>query len=869
MRTRRGLLVKSVPYTDDAQYVGGSLLGVVMNSGDGQSMYKVTLGPGARAVAAAQSPARAPAKPAKGDVVEARAQRPVQVPHRAESAAEAPIGDSLVGRVDLITNYGGFSVAAMSLPDGRDLSLKGAQVWGLQKRASYRVRGQSSASERWGDELFVKTYEVVLAPGDRGLIAHLEAFVDRIPRLGCEALIEHARSQGGEQGVAQLAHRALVSPWALDWSVISWERAPEVVALQKRMYVAQFLVGKGMEGEEHVLLPLAEWLIQDAQSQAVSDESLLSWVWSGLGGRLYRAIGAVQGLDFEWVDHCVRELALGGDSGRARQDALVAHAVRRLARVRGHVYVTAQELVASVMALDESMDANVVAGAIESAVSGGSVVLDADSGSFYAPELHDAECQIAKAVARLLEPSAPLTQLRSLDLTASIQEVAQGLQWGAQGGGLDAMQLHAVAGMTISDKRLHLLTAGPGCGKTAVMRVLVGMLADKRFVFCALSGFVAKELRSRIEGANVQAHTIASLLGQIDRQGGRLNADVLVVEEGTLPDLLAYARLLNAVGPDCHVLVLGDPDLSLDGYRFVGQLPSIGPGRVLADLAACAHVDRHRLMQSHRSRGGILDVVEQVRHGVLDVRDRSNVKFAGDIEAGPKAIAALAAEYEEAVGRYGPGCVAVLLGRKRGAPDRAGWNTTYVNARFREYFNAGGKKIPCTPLREGDRVVIQDTVDAQLVDGGSVRLANGETGVVTGYVHWASNTKAGARAVTIGLDDGRRVNVASRDLGCVGFGWALTVHYTQGAQYKKVMMVVTPGSADFVNANMLLTGVSRAQEELTIYGDRQVIAQVASTYAPRRNSHLVHRIDMEVRQRVNAPVLDDVVRERGAQGVGC
>lgn len=775
----------------------------------------------------------------------------VPVVRREVGASSAPGASNeiveAVGTVTLLTNYSGFGVAEMVCSDAQatELRLTGDLASRMLRGASYVVRGVPTVS-RWGAELVLKGFRVELPAVDGRLPQFVDTFVSGLPYGASKKLVEHAKVEG-VAALSALKQMLGQAPWALDWGVIGVSRSQAQIEADRERFLVHQLVGRCGLVDDVVASAVKFW--------GPSCNWGVEAIWAAWCRNPYELIGHGSQYDFAQAESFSGRFgSAGGDASQVRAVELVAHVMEVWSRVYGHVYLTPEQLRLALMRADTSLSEAEASRAIGYAVQAARIEVEAggqsevDAGArIYLSRYARAEARVAQLIVDMAHGQPLLA--KHADMTAQIQDIASAMSWGGAGAsqGLDPMQLHAVHEILTSPKRLHVLTGGPGSGKTAVLRVLVEMLGGKKIMLSALSGMVVKDLSSKVDGEHVRASTIHSLISALARKGGdgKLSADLLVVDEGTLPDLLTYERLMSGLKDTAHLLILADPDLQWQNHRFVGQLPSIGAGRVVADMVRCACVDRHRLMNPYRSRGAVLEVVEQVRRGVLDVRSRGNVAFKGDLPATARSFALLQKAYAEAVAKWGASEVVLLLGRRKGEPDVMGWNTVYANARLREAFNPKGEKVPCSGFRSGDRLVVTEPIDVfvDAEDGEKpVRLVNGEAGTVTGYVHWASNQVAGAKFLKIAMDDGRDVRVRNQDFGRLQFGWALTVHYTQGAQYKHVFVVVTPGGAEFVNSNMLLTAFSRARESLEVYGDRALISQIAQTPAPARNSGLVERV---------------------------
>jgi exodeoxyribonuclease V alpha subunit len=293
----------------------------------------------------------------------------------------------------------------------------------------------------------------------------------------------------------------------------------------------------------------------------------------------------------------------------------------------------------------------------------------------------------------------------------------------------------------------------------------------------------------------------------------------------------------------------------------------------LKDVLSLQQADHHRLTQTHRNSGGILDVVEQVRHGQIDCVNRPGVTFSNGLSEPEVGFSSIAAKYSTAVQKYGYEHVALIMSRRAGDPETPGWNTTYSNHVLRNMCNPNAIKVPGTRLYVGDRIIIRENMNVVDANAGmnigansgskrkddldgmldndkddTVRVVNGDTGTILSFQKSYGPSKSMMpSSLCLKLDDGRTVYFPGSETNVLQHAYALTVHSAQGSEYKKVIAVITPGQASFMNRSMLFTGLSRARNELDINGENAAIRRVASTPLPPRNSALVERFNQKLK----------------------
>lgn len=637
--------------------------------------------------------------------------------------------------------------------------------------------------------------------------------------------------------------------------------------------VASAVVDNLSSEEANRLIKVDRMPAFDARMKAMTLSSeALTHAWNHLASNPYAYCNDVPGYGFLRADKIGKHLSIPNQDMR-RLTALSYHTLKTGCESQGHVFMSKSQFKAACVAQDSSVgqyfDEMVKAG-----TEAGFIVADDSLGDvrYYLPEALDAECSLAeRLVGMLTEESKPMF---SGTYDKAVEEVGRATL--ACGGalaqnGLDEIQTATLAKIITSKTRVHCVTAGPGCGKTALMEVLSKILEDKDVLFCGPTGKSAKVLNNRVSDQGRFASTIHSMLMGSGRgdflhtEKNPISGDVLVSDETSMNDNELADSLLAAVPKNMHIVFLGDDH----------QLPSVGMGRVLKDLLLLDDIDHHRLTRTYRNSGGILDVVKELQAGTIDIRDRESVQFKTDFDHKSKSsIVRVLEDYSSSIAKYGMEGSVLLMSRRQGNVDEPDFNTTYFNAVLRDKFNPHALKVPGSKLFIGDRILVRANTTAEVIGGrdghnswssgdkDETRVVNGDTGFVVSYrtqeearaedsgestpqrprSNMIRTQEKGAHDLVLQLDDGRMVRMKAADIPTIDHGYAMTVHSAQGSEYRNVMSVVTPGNANFMNNAMMFTGVSRAKENLQIYGSAEVIKRVAATPLPDRNSSLVERI---------------------------
>ncbi|SBW23125.1 exodeoxyribonuclease V [Candidatus Protofrankia californiensis] len=343
---------------------------------------------------------------------------------------------------------------------------------------------------------------------------------------------------------------------------------------------------------------------------------------------------------------------------------------------------------------------------------------------------------------------------------------------------------------------MSVLTGGPGTGKSRTVAAVVRLAraAGAQVALAAPTGRAAKRLE---ELCGWPASTLHRLLQAQGMSGAfardvdnPIEADLVVVDEVSMLDAELAAALLDACADGTHLLLVGDP----------AQLPSIGPGRVLADLLAAGVAPVTELQRLYRQSegGGIATLAMAVRAGELPAppsgpdREVVVVPTRGAGEAAHRVVQLVTDSIPRALGI--PVADVQVVTPVHGGP--AG--TEALNAALKQVLNPGGGSNGGFDV--GDRVV----ATANHLDDG---FANGEIGVVT-----AAGDKG---ALTVAFPGGD-VEVPGGAVGDLRHGWAVTVHRAQGSEWPAVVAVFPPEAGRMLTRPLIYTALTRAQRHLSV-----------------------------------------------------
>ena len=541
---------------------------------------------------------------------------------------------------------------------------------------------------------------------------------------------------------------------------------------------------------------------------------------------------------FGAVDRFAIALGVAGDDPR-RVEAGIRFELR-YNLTAGHSFLPADKLVLATAQL-LSVERETVADAVERLAQTQALIQERLAGIsvVYLPALWEAESGVTRRLLAFEADRHP--EPKKLDQMVRAAARESGLTYSARQE--QAIREAATAGVL-------LVTGGPGTGKTSIVNGILSLF-DQMGLDCLLAAPTGRAAKRLTEVTGREASTIHRLLeAGIDPNTGRmyfardeenpLKADAVIVDEMSMVDILLLHSLLRAIPEGKRLILVGDPD----------QLPPVGPGFPFGDILRSEALPSVRLTEIFRQAQESLIVMNahRINHGELpNLRDRRSDFFflpcRTEQEVGQTIAALCAARLPKNMGIQ-PGEIQVLSPTRKGAV-----GTLSLNALLQSSLNppAPGKKerkyLDFT-FREGDRVMqIRNNYDIlwKRVDGSAVG-----SGIYNGDIGTILTIDQDQETVTVSFDD----RVAEYDFAMLEElepAYAMTVHKSQGSEYRAVILSVWGGSPYLLNRSVLYTAVTRARELLILVGREQTVAAMTgNAKVGRRYSGMKLRLQGKV-----------------------
>ncbi|MFF4219930.1 SF1B family DNA helicase RecD2 [Streptomyces nondiastaticus] len=735
--------------------------------------------------------------------------------------------EGVLERITYANEESGYTVARVDTGrGGGDLLTVVGSLLGAQPGESLRLEGRWGSHPQYGRQFTVENYTTVLPATIQGIRRYLgSGLIKGIgPRIA-DRITEHFGTDTLdviESDPGRLIEVPGLGPKRTKLIGAAWE---EQKAIKEVMV---FLQGVGVSTSIAVRI-----------YKKYGDASI-----SVTRNQPYRLAADVWGIGFLTADRIAQAVGIPHDSPE-RVKAGLQYALSQ-STDQGHCYLPEERLIADAVKLlqvdtglvidclaelaaqEEGAGGEGAAGVVREKVPGsedGQPVT-----AVYLVPFHRAELSLAGQLKRLLGDGA--------DRLAAFQDVDwdRALTWlaGRTGAQLAPEQREAVR-LALSSK-VAVLTGGPGCGKSFTVRSVVELARAKgaKVVLAAPTGRAAKRL-SELTGA--EASTVHRLLelkpgGDAAYDKDRpLDADLVVVDEASMLDLLLANKLVKAVPPGAHLLLVGDVD----------QLPSVGAGEVLRDLLAPGSpVPAVRLTRIFRQaqQSGVVTNAHRINSGAQPITQGMTDFFLfaeeDTEEAGRLTVDVAARRIPAKFGLDPRRDVQVLAPMHRGPAGAGTLNGLLQQAITPARPDLPERRFGGRVFRVGDKV----TQVRNNYEKGQNGVFNGTVGVVTGL-------DVVEQRLTVRTDEDEEVGYDFDELDELAHAYAVTIHRSQGSEYPAVVIPVTTGAWMMLQRNLLYTAVTRAKRLVVLVGSRKALGQAVRTVsAGRRCTALDHRLGM-------------------------
>ncbi|WP_263170193.1 ATP-dependent RecD-like DNA helicase [Streptomyces sp. SCSIO ZS0520] len=716
--------------------------------------------------------------------------------------------EGVLERITYANEDNGYTVARVDTGRGAgDLLTVVGSLLGAQPGESLRMEGRWGSHPQYGKQFTVENYTTVLPATIQGIRRYLgSGLIKGIgPRIA-DRITEHFGLKTLdiiEEEPGRLVEVPGLGPKRTRLIGAAWE---EQKAIKEVMI---FLQGVGVSTSIAVRI-----------YKKYGDSSI-----DVVRHQPYRLAADVWGIGFLTADRIAQSVGIPHDSPE-RVMAGIQYALSQ-STDQGHCFLPEEQLLSDAVKLLQ-VDSQLVIECLDRlAAQDEGVVRERVPGpeggeevtAVYLVPFHRAELSLSAQVLRLLR-----TEQERLPAFAEV-DWDKALGWLAARTGTELAPEQREAVRLALTRRVAVLTGGPGCGKSFTVRSVVELARAKqaKVVLAAPTGRAAKRL-AELTGAEASTvHRLLELKPGGDAAYDRdrpLDADLVVVDEASMLDLLLANKLVKAVPPGAHLLFVGDVD----------QLPSVGAGEVLRDLLAPGSpVPAVRLTRIFRQaqQSGVVTNAHRINSGTPPLTSGLDDFFLfvedDTEEAGRLTVDVAARRVPARFGLDPRRDIQVLAPMHRGPAGAGTLNGLLQQAITPARPDLPEKRFGGRVFRVGDKV----TQIRNNYEKGANGVFNGTVGVVT-------SLSTEDQRLTVRTDEDEEVPYDFDELDELSHAYAVTIHRSQGSEYPAVVIPVTMSAWMMLQRNLLYTAVTRAKKLVVLVGSRRALGQAVRTLSAGR-----------------------------------
>ena len=546
----------------------------------------------------------------------------------------------------------------------------------------------------------------------------------------------------------------------------------------------------------------------------------------------YRLIEDISGIGFLTADTIAISMGFQkNDEKRIRSG--VKYVLMDAETNYGHTYLPLSKLLSEASNILK-VEKELIERTLSFLIMKGELVVEEDAGEkiIYLANLYQAEAEIAVRITKLIKIDNEKNYDDEIERTVNDLYEKQGML-------LSDNQIKALRCAT--EKKVCVITGGPGTGKTTLIQCLIQLFSNEGNIeLCAPTGRAAKRMT---EATGIDARTIHRLLeysGDSEsfkkNSDDQLDAKTIIVDEMSMVDVFLMRSLLKAIKNGSRLILSGDAD----------QLPSVGAGNVLDDLIESGVVPVVRLTEIFRQAGksAIVMNAHRINKGenpIVNARDTDF--FLERTRSSEKTIESVINLTKTRLPGYlnidSVKDIQVMAPLKKGD-----YGVYHLNEILQNALNPKGIKAELkrgeTSFRLGDKVM-------QTKNNYNVEWTKGEEtgeGVFNGDIGYVTFVDEEDKSLTVAFDDGREVQYDAETLEEIELAYCMSVHKSQGSEFEAVVLVLFQGPPMLMTRNLLYTAVTRAKKLVVIVGREECISQmVSNNRITKRYSALSKRLN--------------------------
>lgn len=701
----------------------------------------------------------------------------------------------------------GYSIAKVILEDESEVIMTG-YFPELSKEVTYTFNCEETTHPKYGIQYKVITFDKADVQNKEGLIAYLSS--DLFTGIG-PVKARKMVDLFGDQAIKKILEDKLIL------MEVGLNRL-QIERFYQQLYDNQVI--------ESTLVKLYGYGLSSKMAMRLfnkyKDETL-----SVLQNNPYRLIEDIEGIGFQKADAIAELFSIKKDDPR-RVEAAILYGIKTYSFSKGDTFLFNKQLdtIYEVM-LPEISEQKKLEGLNKLIQS--NHLLHEDN-KYFLKTIYDTELSVSNHIKRLMVPTE--------DRTHEILNLIERAQFDL---GIEYTEKQKDAILSALSSSISVVTGGPGTGKTTVIsgilyvysklhKIDLGLeSASEEILLVAPTGRASRRMQAVM---NVKAMTIHRALGYnydgifLYNENYQLPHDLVVIDEASMIDIFLAENLFKSIPAHSQVIIVGDED----------QLPSVGPGYVLGDIIASNQVPVIRLKEIHRQAKnsniiGLAQVVNEQRVEDTDFESREDIKFMylepnkiiDSIKETIKQALSMGYDlYED---------IQVLIPMYKGplgidAVNKALQETLMTFTKTITY----GEKV----FTIGDKVI-------QLTNSPEKGIMNGDIGIIKDI----SKSKDNEDIIYISFDD-HVINFQKGDLEDLNHAYAISIHKSQGSEYKVVIMPLVRAYMRLLRKELLYTGITRTKTHLSLLGDLRLIEQASKVLNEKRQTRLAHYLNESI-----------------------
>lgn len=701
----------------------------------------------------------------------------------------------IYGYVERITYHNeetSFTVAKLQEKGKKKLTTIVGNLAGINPGELLKLKGKWVHSDKFGEQFQVEGYETLIPATVKGIEKYL--------------------GSGLIKGIGPVMARRIVSVFGLKTLEVI-ENSPEELSRVEGIGAKRIAMIKKAWQEQREIKEIMLFLQSHGISAGYSAKIFKQYGSSSIEvitSNPYRLAADIHGIGFLTADRIAQNIGIDPNSSMRAEEGIV-YVLNELAG-EGHVYYPYEPLVARTAEMLK-VDREIVKRALARLYEDKRIVIEdlnrpeedfkPNNKAVYLPPFHVAETGVAK---KLLLLNAGCPAIRTFEPEKAISWVEEKLK-------IRLAERQKEAVISTAQNKVLIITGGPGTGKTTIIKAIIKMFEALRLkiLLAAPTGRAAKRMQ---EATGYESKTIHRLLEYSPQRGGfqrdqdnPLDADVIIVDESSMIDIILMYHLVKAIPAHATLILVGD----------VNQLPSVGPGSVLRDIIDSGKfkvVTLNEIFRQARkskivlnahliNRGEFPDLRRPPRNEISDfyfIEENDPQKILNKI---------LMLCKEHIPRRFGHDPVRdiqVLTPMHRGE-----LGVGNLNVRLQELLNPNESKI----IRGYKSFKINDKV-MQVTNNYQKEVFNGDIGTIVDIDQEEQEVRVDF--------DGRTVTYDFSELDELVTAYAISIHKSQGSEYPSVVIPVTMQHYVLLQRNLIYTGITRGKELVVLVGSKKALA---------------------------------------------